>query len=148
MAMTGLLDKIAPEFVGDNVPRFVAGARYYADMDYLLYMQEPCSYRADRVDEFLTVLWHPDDDRLVGVKLKGWLFIFNELREKMGWDDEDFFPLVKALEFGLAEVLARYVNNYQGATPSERYRRVEQYSRAIRLVDNAKVHVREWAQAA
>lgn len=146
--MTGLLDQIAPEFVGNKVPEFVPGARYYADLDYLLYMQECRSYRADRVDDFLTVLWHPDEDRLIGVKFKGWRLMFDELKEKMGWEDEDFFPLVKALEYGLVEAIARYIEKYQGVPPSERYRKAALYSKAIRLVNEATVPVREWAEAA
>lgn len=145
--MAGLLDQIAPEFVGNNTP-FAPGARYYADLDYLLYMREPHSYRADRVDDFLTVLWHPDADRLVGVKFKGWRLVFDQVKEKLGWKDEGFFPLIKALEFALAEVCPAHMDRYKGITPTERYRKIECYSMAIRLVNDAKVSVREWADAA
>ena len=43
-------------------------SRYYPEMDYLLYLKEDCSYRADRVDGVLTLLWHPYREQLVGLR--------------------------------------------------------------------------------
>ena len=58
-------------------------ARYYPPMDFLLYLKEDCSYRADRVDQFLTLLWHPYKDELVGIKLKGIRFIYEKNKERL-----------------------------------------------------------------
>lgn len=41
-------------------------------MDQLVYLNQDVSYTADRVDELLTLLWHPRaPEMLVGFKLKG-----------------------------------------------------------------------------
>lgn len=147
--MTGLLEQIAPEYAGGKVPKFVAGAKYDADLDMLLYLQEPVSFRADRVDAFLTLLWHPRDDRMVGVKLKGWRKVFGEMKVLLDLKEEAFFPLVKALEFGLAEVFAKaLMSNFETTPPSERYKRAKAYSDAIQLISHVTVPTREWAQAA
>lgn len=147
--MTGLLEQLAPEYAGGNVPKFVAGAKYDADMDFLLYLQEPLSYRADRVDAFLTLLWHPRDDRMIGVKLKGWRLMFGEMKEKLGLQESAFFPLVDALEFALAEVFATEImDKVQAIPPSERYKRAKAYSDAIQFISHVRVPTREWAQAA
>ena len=91
-----------PEAIGGFVPV----ARYYPNMDFLLYLNEDCSFRAERVDAFLTVLWHPQEEKLVGLKLKGFAFIFERLRHVMEFKDTDFVPLVKALEFTLTGGMA------------------------------------------
>ena len=147
--MTGILEQIAPEYGGGNVPKFVAGAKYDADMDFLLYLQEPLSFRADRVDAFLTILWHPRDDRMIGLKLKGWRMMFNEMKKTVDWKDEEFFPLVKALEFALSEVFAKAImDNIQKTPPSERYKRAKAYSDAIQFISHVNVPTRELARAA
>lgn len=43
---------------------------YYSAMNLILYLNEDCSYRAQYVDSFLEVLWHPYEDKIVGIKLK------------------------------------------------------------------------------
>ncbi len=147
--MAGLIDQLAPEYARGGIPAFAPGAKYYHGMDYLLYKCESGSYRADRVDAFLTVLWHPTEDWLVGVKLKGWRFFFNQMKDAMGFEDADFFPLIKAIEFALAEEFARQImDDHDAVPPTERYRRAERYSRAILLVGDANVRTSEWAEAA
>src|SRR3954469_24361559 len=118
--MTGLLEQIAPEYAGGIAPKFVAGAKYDPDMDMLVYQQEPYSFRADRVDGFLTILWHSREDRIIGVKLKGWRKAFTTMKEVLEWKEETFFPLVRALEFGLAEIFAKaLMANFETTPPSE-----------------------------
>ena len=46
-------------------------ASYYRTMDFLEYVSEDTTVVADRIDDFLTVLWAADDRRLVGFRLKG-----------------------------------------------------------------------------
>jgi hypothetical protein len=82
-------------------------ASYSAPMDQIVYLREDVSYRADRVDQFLTILWHPQEERVVGIKLKGIRFLFESLRSivksMVGKDisEEAFLPLVGALELAL-----------------------------------------------
>jgi hypothetical protein len=76
-------------------------ARYYPGMDFLLYLNQDCSYRADRVDPFLTVLWHPYEDRLVGVKLKGFRFLFDRIKSVLDLKEDHFVLVVKAIEIAL-----------------------------------------------
>lgn len=93
--------------LGDGgAEEFTPNARYYPSMDFLLYLREDCSYRADRVDAFLTILWHPTEDHLVGIKLKGFRFLFRRLKEILSWKEDDFLPLVKALELALVGGIA------------------------------------------
>jgi hypothetical protein len=48
-------------------------------MDALVYLHEDCSYRSDRVDEYMTVFWAPDERRIVGFRLKGIRHLFLEI---------------------------------------------------------------------
>lgn len=80
---------------------FAPVARYYSAMDLVMYLREDCSYRADRVDMWLTLLWHPYEDVLVGIKLKGVRFLFDRVKQIVGLRDDDFLPLVSLLEAAL-----------------------------------------------
>jgi len=78
-------------------------ASYSEPMDQLIYLCEDVSYRADRVDQFLTILWHPHDERVIGIKLKGIRALFDGLQSivsaVVGKDlsGEAFLPIVGAI---------------------------------------------------
>lgn len=55
-------------------------AKYVPAMDCLIYLREDVSYRAVRLDQYRTVLLHPQEDRAVGVKLKGMRFVTEKAR--------------------------------------------------------------------
>jgi hypothetical protein len=81
-------------------------ASYSAALDQIVYLKEDVSSRADRVDQFLTILWHPHEERVVGIKIKGIRYLFECLRTESDKDvpEEAFLPLVKAIEFALKKV--------------------------------------------
>ena len=66
------------DFAFHDISPFEPRALYYETMDFLLYLQEDLPYRADRIDPFLTLLWHPYEDRAIGVKIKGFRFLFDK----------------------------------------------------------------------
>jgi hypothetical protein len=130
-----------------NTP-FAAGARYYDPMDYILYIEEDTSYRADRVDRFLTLLWHPYEDRAIGVKLKGFRFIFERMREILHAQGvelahEEFVPLITAFEVAVTAGLGASV-----LASTERQRLAEKYAKARELIKTAQFDPRELLQAA
>ena len=115
--MRGLIGEVAPAAYTPKDGGFGPVARYDKSMDFLLYINEDCAYRADRVDAFLTVLWHPDDERLVGLKLKGFKFLFQQLKaiSDSQIKESDFLPLVKVLEIamvgGVAEAMMQKIED-------------------------------------
>lgn len=103
---------------GDDVEiaEFEPMAQYFVGMDYLLYITEDCSYRADRIDGWLTLLRHPAEDRLVGIKLKGFEFIFRQLQAALKaagseLDDGVFTPMVAVLEVAMVGGLGSEIVN-------------------------------------
>jgi hypothetical protein len=87
---------------------FEACASYIEPMDQITYLQEDESYRAYRVDQFLTILWHPHEERVIGIKIKGIRFLFESLRSiikaatgKDYLSHDTFVPLVGAIEMAL-----------------------------------------------
>lgn len=138
--MKALIEELAKG--GGKAPEFEPYARYLADMDMLLYVREDCSYRAERVDPVLTILWDPDreKDRLVGVKVKGFHHVFLQVKKALGLYDEQFLPLMKfveaAFELGLGEQL----------TDSEERR--AKYRRAVEVVGGFQVPEEELRKAA
>lgn len=127
---------------------FTPSARYYGPMDYILYLEEDTAHRADRVDRFLTLLWHPYEERAIGVKLKGFRFIFERMRqilEAQGTPvgDNAFVPLITAFEVAATAGL--------GATlmaSADRQRLDEKYARARGLIRAVHFDARELLKAA
>ncbi len=108
-------------------------ARYFEALDCVIYLNEDVSYRADRVDTYLTLLWHPYADRVVGVRFKGFKFIFRQLQSIMGGLKEaPFLPLIKVLELVLT---AGYAD--VGLAKQERNRLQEKYDSARAVIGEA-----------
>jgi len=63
-------------------------------MDHLIYLDQDCNYRADRVDEQLTLLFHPYESDLVGVKLKGIGAMYESIFDASARPDEEFVAFV------------------------------------------------------
>lgn len=81
MALEGTsLDALLSAWGDGELQPFKPVARYYEAMDCVIYLLEDLAYSADRVDGFLTLLWHPHEERLIGVKLKGFRFLFGRLQ--------------------------------------------------------------------
>ena len=51
--------------------KFEPGAHYSERMDQAIFLNEDCSYRAKSISEKVSILMHPQEDRLVGVKING-----------------------------------------------------------------------------
>lgn len=134
--MSDFLQQLAPSWDPEAEP-FRQAARYYPAMDHLLYLTEDCSYRADRVDEWLTLLWHPHRLDLVGIKLKGIRAIFKGLLSDPGLDG----PLL------IAELLGEILMSGGAARIMETHeeeRRVQlrkKYRMAIRFATHSNATV-------
>ncbi len=82
-------------------------ASYIGPMDQIIYLREDESYRADRIDQFLTILWHPHEERVIGIKIKGIRFLFESLQAILkaatgkSLPSDLFLPLVGAIELAL-----------------------------------------------
>ncbi|MEI7511894.1 MAG: hypothetical protein WCK01_00330 [Candidatus Uhrbacteria bacterium] len=119
-------------------------AQYHPEMDCMLYLREDCSYRADRVDLFLTLLWHPYEQRAVGIKLKGFRFLFEQVRRIHNLQPEGFISVATALEISLAGGIAETIMN-----DAARSRVVRLYDEARRVVaSDARLPATELLQAA
>ena len=87
---------------------FSPHAKYHVGMDALYYLEEDCAYRAERIDQFLSILWHPHEARAVGIKLKGIRYYFTLLKELFGLSEEDWPPLIEALEKTARKMLEKH----------------------------------------
>jgi hypothetical protein len=146
MASSGL-DFLREASQGSEIPAFAPCARYYDTMDLLLYLEEDLSYRADRVDQFLTLLWHPQDDRAIGVKLKGFRFLFQRLKAALAAQNIElgerfFMSLVVALEIAMTSLGSTLV------AEAERQRREQSYEQARRLLRTVQFDTASLAVAA
>lgn len=144
--MSGFVDDLFSSVdltAGQRGAGFEPTAKYYHAMDFLLYVREDCAYVADRVDPYLTVLYHPNEGRIVGIKLKGFRFLFDQFRKIVGrLGDEHFLPVVKFIEIALvAGVAEAYI--------AENKERIQKsYAEARQLVENVEFDPSEFRMAA
>jgi hypothetical protein len=157
LARLATLDELIVGLDNGEPGQFTAGARYYEAMDCVIYLNDDVSYRADRVDAFLTLLWHPEDDRAVGVKLKGFRWLFQRLQafgrdeKETAMTEEQFVPLVKAIEVALTARLGEIITRDAESDRKEERAEVERsYQTARETVLSAAVSVdpREMLEAA
>lgn len=81
------------------------------------------SCRADRVDEYLTLLWHAREPALVGIKLKGFRSLFDDLKERGLIEEAHFIPLCRIV----AEVLHLSVSqHHDDGALAKLYRQAEE----------------------
>lgn len=112
---------------GVEWPLFRPVAQYYPEMDYLLYLTEDRSYRADQADIFLTLLRHPRLDQVIGIKLMGFRLLFERVRLMLELKDGDAMPLAKVLEIASASNTAGTVVSRYSATDIKRMYSVARY---------------------
>lgn len=142
--MTTLISVGEAHEMGTLAPgQFFPVARFHPEMDIIQYLTEDCSYRAERVDGTLTLLWHPYEQRLVGVAIKGFHFLFQRVKEQHGVSDKMFLPLVDfiqaALENGAGDEIME---------EATRRKRQEQYDTAKRFTATAGVPAEELRRVA
>ncbi len=138
--MDNFLENLLDSAQGENA--FKPVARYFSAMDSLVYLKEDLSYRADRVDGRLTLLWHPYEENLVGIKLKGFKYMFTTLNSiaDMNLKEEHFIPIVKYLELAMFGVAGAMMDNYE---EEGRERIKQKYEEAKVFVGEAIVPVEE-----
>jgi len=113
-------------------------------MDMMLYVSEDCSYRASRVDMFLTILLHPHEDRVVGIKLKGVRFLFERVKAILKLSDSDFLPLVAVLEVALTAALTASMTDASDGAPDTL---TERYAEVRSIIGGVDVPSEEWQPA-
>lgn len=131
--MTSFMEQLSPSWNPDS-DGFRPVARYYPAMDHLLYLNEDCTYRADRVDEWLTLLWHPYKWELVGIKLKGIRAIFREFLTGPNGVEGDVLPIAELL--GLLLMSGGAANIMKAHEGARREKLQHKYRLALRFAAN------------
>jgi hypothetical protein len=75
------------------VPEFTPSIWFEPEMDALMLMTENTVYRSDRIDEFLTLFENPETHQIIGLKLKGFRWLYKYLVE-IGDIEHDHFVMV------------------------------------------------------
>jgi hypothetical protein len=117
-----------------EVGQFQPHAKYHHGLDMVVYLAEDCSYMSEPVDGFLTLLWHPHDVRLVGIKLKGFRYAFFQLQHKLGWKEGDWLPLKCFIETWLTNGLGHEILKSEEA--KKKYRLAKDYVAQVGLVSD------------
>ncbi len=115
-------------------------ASYYEAMDFVEYITCDATTVSDRIDEFLTLIWDANFDEVVGFRLKGFKFIFNEyLKPTLQLRDSHFVSLVSALE-----AVARTIGN----ALFEEENRERAYRKAMKLAERNEARLTDLPLAA
>ena len=101
--MVDLSDMLHEITGGESTPDFRPVAYYDGKMDALMYVNANCSYKAERINQYVTVLWHPyDNSRPVGFKLKGFRHLFGRLVAAGAIDESEFGSFIAWFKLILA----------------------------------------------
>lgn len=132
------LQALAPS--GWTPAKFQPVATYFPAMDFAMYLNEDCSYREDRIDRGLTLLWHPYEDKAVGVRLKGFRAYYEFLRAHVADLDKKmpFVSMVAALELSMRTGAGEAM-----MADAEAKRRREAYQKARELLMEVTLPSRE-----
>ena len=139
-SFASLSDLSMPDWNSQERDDFKACAHYYPPMDCVIYLRENLAYRADRVDEYLTLLWHPYETRAIGVKIKGFAKLFKTLQTVSRATGRDlpetaFHPLMKAIEAALTVQAGSFVTDHvEQERLAEQQRLTERYAKAFEVV--------------
>ena len=94
--------RTGPQTAGD---RYLPTAVYYLDSDCVEYVKEDAFCIYDRVDDFLTLIMDEGKLNLIGFKLKGFKFVFEQhLKPLFELNDMQFIDLVSAIELHVAKI--------------------------------------------
>lgn len=107
------------------------------EMDQLVYLHEDCSFRTDRVDPFLTLLWHPQTEDIVGIKLKGIRSVYEEIVEARGFTGQEFMPLLDVIAGVMLGSAFSDALRLMGAERKAEWRR--KYAEARQIADGMSV---------
>lgn len=117
---------------------FINRASYYSQMDVLEYISKDTTTISDRVDEFLTLFLDADNRNVIGFRLKGFGYVFNNyVKRLMKLKDEDFNPIVNALECGFSKIGAQMFPDVD----EEDERRVQAYRSTKRMIKEEEVEL-------
>lgn len=135
-----MTNMFAPKGWSPSSEEFQPVATYFPAMDFVLYLREDCAFREDRIDRTLTLLWHPQEERAVGVRLKGFRALYEFLRAHVPHLEEklSFVKLIAALEVGM-----RSGGGDALMKDAEAKRRREAYEKAKELLADATLPIRE-----
>ena len=134
------LESLAPSGWTPAREGFQPIAAYFSAMDFVLYLREDCAFREDRIDATLTILLHPQEDRAVGVRLKGFRALYESVCERFPVLRKHlpFAKLVEALEIGM-----RNGNGDDLVNDASARRRRKAYERAKELLRDAELPAEE-----
>jgi hypothetical protein len=129
--------------------QYTARARYSSAMDSIDYLADDCAYRSDRVDGWLTLFWHPVEERLVGLRVKGMrhIFVRASLAVETGVSEESFASVIGILRL-IVEAWGEHLT--QSRQLVERYRLASDFAKNLDLILPAEdvSMIREQAKAA
>ncbi len=111
-------------------------ARYHERMDWIEFVNEDVSYRADRINPVLELLWHPQKMKIIGVKISCLTTIF--------LNDPQLVPEDRGAPLALAQILKSVIT---GSEPTYGPFWAKLYRIAIEVVGDATIAADEWRKA-
>lgn len=119
---------------------FEPTAYFDPEMDQLVYTTSNDSYRADRVDARLTILWDTHELKIIGIKLKGFRSLFEQMKATGLVEESHFLPLCKVISL----LLQNIVRSANGKDSDADFReRAKWYQKAEEFVGNYRFDERQ-----
>jgi|GEM_PF-3270478 len=149
MALDGATEDFFADLYRMRAP-FAPAAYFDPEMDQLIYVRSDDSYRTDRVDQYLTHLWPPHEPKLVGVKIKGFRSVFDQLKGSGLVSESYFIPLCETIDMLLHFGVTTHNSVHDFSSDGYRaklYRRAQEVVGDYRFDERALVNA-AWAAGA
>lgn len=116
--------------------QFESKAIYYRELDFIEYLADDCFAISDRIDEHLTVIKDGDSGELVGFKLKGIEFIFNDIVKPVFGERVKFMKLVDVFQVLVGQIA-------DASFKELRDRRTKAYQEVAQLISQKELSLPE-----
>ena len=111
---------------------YVPLAAYFEDADCVEYVAEDTFCTYVRIDEYLTLVYDETCFRVIGFKLKGFRYIFNQMAGQLKLNQDSFLRVVSIIERVVTELGEAFVSDD---------RRARAYQAAIKIADQNNVQL-------
>lgn len=112
---------------------FKAGAFYYDCADFVEYIAEDDITVAERIDEYLTLLWDSSRLDVIGFRIKGFKHLFNtHLKPLYDLSDRDFLPMITVVQAVIQRI---------GEELTSQDNRKRAYKKVIKLTKDSNIQI-------
>jgi len=128
-------DVLKANFDADFSEQFQKRACYYPKVDFIEYLSVDAITVSERIDTFLTLIWDDNHVELVGFRLKGFRYVYDEVLKPLKNIKEDAFDLIMEA----VEHIYTQIGNDAFQSPKDDEKKTDAYKNVIAFIKKEEV---------